>query len=137
LKKELLVGLLFTAACALPAFSRAAARAIPILGPLSATAVFFALLAWLNCHSIDRWETHDRTHGSQIFTPGCLLSLTGLLLATILSSSQPRFATLALAGAVSALFLVLLDRYRSRLTPLALRAAADLVLLTPLVLLLR
>jgi hypothetical protein len=33
--------------------------------------------------------------------------------------------------------LVLLDRLRGRLTPLALRAAADLVLLTPLLLLAR
>jgi hypothetical protein len=31
----------------------------------------------------------------------------------------------------------LLDRFRNRLTPLALRAAADLVLLTPLALLLK
>jgi hypothetical protein len=137
LKKELLVGLLFTAACALPAFSRAAAQAIPTLGPLSATAVFFAMLAWLNCHAIDRWEAHDGTHASQIFTSACLLSLTGLLLATILSSTQPRFTSLVLAGASSALLLTLLDRHRSRLTPLALRAAADLVLLTPLLLLLR
>jgi hypothetical protein len=137
LKKELLVGLLFTAACALPAFSRVAARAIPILGPLSATAAFFGMLAWLNCHAIDRWEAHDRSHASQIFTPAFLLGLTGLLLATILFSTQPRFTSLVLAGASSALLLTLLDRFRSRLTPLALRAAADLALLTPLVLLLR
>lgn len=137
LKKELLVGLLFTAACALPAFTRAAAQAIPTLGPLSATAVFFALLAWLNCHAIDRWETLGRTHGSQIFAPVCLLGLTALPLAGILSSTQPRFTALVLAGVTSALLLSLLDRVRSRLTPLALRAVADLVLLTPLVLLLR
>jgi hypothetical protein len=38
---------------------------------------------------------------------------------------------LILAGAVSALLLALLDRLRTHLTPLAIRAAADLVLLTP------
>jgi hypothetical protein len=38
---------------------------------------------------------------------------------------------LVAAGAASALLLALLDRLRRRLTPLALRAAADLVLLTP------
>jgi len=41
------------------------------------------------------------------------------------------------AAAVSSLLLSLLDLVRARLTPLALRAAADLVLLTPLALILR
>jgi hypothetical protein len=51
--------------------------------------------------------------------------------------ARPRPAALTAAAAASALLLALLDRIRGRLTPLALRAAADLVLLTPLVLLLR
>jgi hypothetical protein len=38
------------------------------------------------------------------------------------------------AGATSALLLALLDRTRARMTSLALRAAADFVLLTPLAL---
>jgi hypothetical protein len=54
-----------------------------------------------------------------------------------LSSTQPRFAVLVLAGAAGALLLTLLDRFRGRLTPIALRASADLALLTPLALLLR
>jgi hypothetical protein len=136
-KKELLVGLLFTAACALPAFSRAAAQLAPTRGPLVAAAVFFALLAWLNCHAIDRWETPDPTHGPQIFASACLLAFAALPLAGFLSSAQPRFAALVVAGAASALLLALLDRSRGRLTPIALRAAADLVLLAPLALLLR
>jgi hypothetical protein len=48
-----------------------------------------------------------------------------------------RIALLVASGAASALLLALLDRLRGRLTPLALRAAADLVLLTPLPFLLR
>jgi hypothetical protein len=136
LKKELLVGLLFTAACALPALSRAAAQPAPTLGPLSA-AVFFALLAWLNCHAIDRWETLDSAHDSQIFSLACLLAFTGLTIATALSATEPPAAGLILAGAASSLLLAFLDRARNHLTPLALRCAADLVLLTPMALLLK
>jgi hypothetical protein len=136
-KKELLVGLLFTAACALPAFSRATAQLVPNRGPLVATAVFFALLAWLNCHAIDRWETPHPAHGPQIFAPAGLLAFAALPLAGFLSWTQPRFAALVVAGAASALLVALLDRSRGRFTPLALRAAADLALLTPLALFLR
>jgi hypothetical protein len=42
---------------------------------------------------------------------------------------------LLLAGASSALLLAQLDRRRDRMMPLTLRALADVVLLTPLVLL--
>jgi hypothetical protein len=133
LSKELLVGLLFTAACVLPALSRAA----PALSrwPLWASAAFFAALAWLNCHSIERWES-VRPH-AHTFSAAALLGVSGLLLATGLASTQPRPAALIAAGAASALLLALLHRLRLRLTPLALRAAADLVLLTPLALLVR
>jgi hypothetical protein len=138
LKKELLVGLQFTAACALPALSRAAAQSSPAFWPVSAAAIVLALLAWLNCYAIDRWEfTEQRPRKSQIEFPACLLALSGLLIACFLAAIQPDSAVLALAGAVSALLLALLDRLRSRLTPLALRAAADLVLLTPLALILK
>jgi hypothetical protein len=57
------------------------------------------------------------------------------MLACVLFQPQPRFAALVAAGAVSTLLLALLDRLRNRLTPLALRISADLVLLTPFALL--
>jgi hypothetical protein len=60
-----------------------------------------------------------------------------LLLAAIFSSAHPGDAALIEAGAVSALLLALLHRLRSHLTPLALRAAADVALLTPAILLFR
>ena len=66
-----------------------------------------------------------------------MVAFAGLSLAVIACAWHPRSAELILAGAASALLLALLDRMRTRLTPLALRAAADLVLLTPLVLFLR
>ncbi len=133
-KKEFLVGLLFTSACVLPAFSRASGQGKLAVWPLSAAAGFFALLAWLNCHAIDRWESEASAGKSRILTLACILAISGLLVACIL---PPRPAALVATGASSALLLALLDRFRGWLTPLALRAAADLVLLTPLALLAR
>jgi hypothetical protein len=132
IKKEFLVGLLFTCACALPVFTRAAAQGSRAVWPLLAAAVFFALLAWLNCHAIDRWESEPSSGNSRILTLACILAIAGLLVACGL---QPRPAALVAAGAASALLLALLDHFQRRLTPLALRAAADLVLLTPVALL--
>jgi len=135
LNKELLVGLLFTAACALPALT----RAVSTRGPLLAAAIYFALLAWLNCHAIDRWEAPRRANAQSAppSAPACLLAFAALPLAWLFASTHPRLAALVLAGAAAALLLALLDRARGRLTPIALRAAADLALLTPLALLLK
>lgn len=127
--KELLVGILFTAACVLPSWFHAVAASSSLIAP----AIFFAALAWLNCHLIESWESGTVSFE---FAPG-LLGLAGLVLAAVLAIGQPRTAALLAAGAASALLLALLNRLRSNLTPLALRATADLVLLTPLVLLLR
>lgn len=131
--KELLVGILFVAACALPTWNRVPASAGQLLLP-----AYFAALAWLNCHAIDRWESDAASpRAPGIVASSVLLDLAGLLLAVFLASSQPRAAALVICGAASALLLALLDGWSARLTPLALRAAADLVLLTPLALLLR
>ena len=157
LSKEFLVGVLFTAGCFLPAFSRAAVQSGLHLWPLFVPAFFFALLAWLNCRAIEFWESETcgrlmensipakglersgRGNESKIqpSSAAVLLALSGLLAAVLLYPTQPRPASLIAAGAASALLLALLDRLRGRLTPLALRAAADLVLLTPLALLLQ
>lgn len=134
-RKELLVGVLFTAACALPAWYRGRfAGAGRPLGPLLLPVLLFALLAWLNCHLIEHWETHaERRRGPH---PAVALALAGAALAVYLAAArQPAAGALAASGAVSALLLALLDRLRQRLTPVALRTGADLVLLTPLFLL--
>jgi len=133
LSKELLVALLFTTACVLPAWSRTDARTA--FGSLLAPAVFFALLAWLNCHAIERWESAPKlSEKPQILPLAGLLALLGMSLAAVLSLTLPRATALVAAGTASALLLALLDRLRNRLSPLALRAAADLVLLTPILL---
>ena len=138
LSKELLVGLLFTAACALPAMSRAAAQPGASLRILTGPVLFLAALAWLNCHAIERWESRGPSPGNPtVFSAACLLTLVGLLSVVLLAPNDLRLAALVTAGTASALLLTLLDHFRHRLTPIALRAAADLVLLTPLILLLR
>ena len=156
LSKELLVAMVFTAGCILPAWTRP-----HTLGSLEHSslwfwipAIYFAGLAWLNCSLIARWETNGEDseergdqvkrrffgslvgQGTNLFA-ALLIAFAGLMLAVIADGSQPRSAELLTACAASAFLLALLDRMRTRLTPLALRAAADLVLLTPLVLFLR
>jgi len=153
--KELLVAVLFTAGCILPAWSRLHALGAQDFSRVWfwISAVYFAGLAWLNCSSIARWECGDETGRDRFDHKGrptferirlrtnllaaLLVALAGLLLAVIAGAWHPRSAELILGGAASALLLAALDRMRRRLTPLALRAAADLVLLTLLVLFLR
>ena len=136
LKKEFLVGLLFTAACALPAIGRMTAPGLPSAWPLYAGATFFALLAWLNCHAIDAWESSTTLGEPKIQTQAALLASAGLTIALLLAPTHSRFAALVACGVASAFLLALLDRVRPPRTPHALRAAAHLVLLTPLALLL-
>ena len=128
--KELLVALLFTAACALPVFSRLPAA--NTARPLTAAVTFFALLAFVNCHAIEQWESSSSSStGSQTRHFAGLLAIIGMFTAALLFPHHPRPAALLVMGTGSALLLALLDLMRSRLTPLALRTAADLVLLTP------
>lgn len=134
LPKELLVGVLFTAGCAVPTFGRAA----NISASLIAEFAFFAALAWLNCYAIEFWESVGQIKPSgQIIAASCVLALAGFFGTTILPATQARSAELIGAGVISALLLAFLDCTRRRLAPLALRVAADLVLLTPLVVILR
>lgn len=123
--KELLVGVLFTVGCALPVWSRAAW--LSLLCPVA----FFSVLAWLNCHAIERWES-----GRGGIARLALWTAMGGVAASILTiPSGSRIACLLAAGAACALLLALLDRLRARTTAVTLRAAADLVLLTPALLL--
>lgn len=132
--KELLVGVLFTAASVLPAWNRVSEQS----WEFAAAAAYFAALAWLNCHAIDRWEDlpcESFSNGIAVATSA--LGLAGMLAAIGAGLGHSRWGALLAPGAAAALLLGLLDRVRGRLSPLALRAAADLALLTPLVLLLR
>jgi hypothetical protein len=151
--KEFLVGLLFTAWCVLPAWHRPDAQA----APGATTWVFwipaatFAALAWLNCSCITRWESMGESREAQlasakdkfrnrqwepsaIFFASILLACGAFIFTAAGAAAHPRPAALLAAGAASALLLALLDLMRARFSALALRAAADLVLLTPLAL---
>jgi hypothetical protein len=128
--KELIVGALFTAGCALPVFARihAVANSAISLWPFLFLFIFFAALAGLNCSAIDRWESAGKTTSTAAFA----LAATGLLSALGFSFDHPRISALFLAGSASAVLLGFLDLKRSRWMPLALRCLADLVLLTPI-----
>ena len=134
-RKELLVALVFTTACAAPALTRSATR-----WPLLPLLVVFAALAWLNCHAIESWESVSWESASRESSRTVRLAaqwLTGLAIAASLAAAllrQQRASLLLLAAAASALLLLILDRQRPRLSETALRTLADLVLLTPLLL---
>lgn len=139
LRKELLVGILFAAGCALP--SSSPAIAIP--------AIFFAALAWLNCWAIEIWETDTWEAGKEksekipLAAPrqaplrpiAIGLACASFIVAAILLPFTPRAAAMLVSAALSALLLAILDRARKRMTVVAVRALADLVLLTPALLL--
>jgi hypothetical protein len=129
--KELAVGLLFAAATALPAWDEARRRAagMPRHHPLLLMCPLFAALCWLNCMAIDEWEAGHSARHARLLAVGT--AAAGLLCLTELFSDGARLLALLAVGSAS--LFVLLDR--SRLTAAARRIAADLVLLTPLLLL--
>ena len=129
--KEFLVAVLFTLACATPAWTRLHAHRITLLAPV----LCFMALAWLNCLAIEAWESGMAPQRTTIRRLGLLLAASTLLAAIIAAAShQLRIAALLAAAALSATLLAFLDHRSSRLRPLALRIAADLALLTPILL---
>jgi hypothetical protein len=154
--KEFLVAVLFTAGSILPAWSRLRLSGTQefLLTWVWICGIYFAALAWLNCRFIAGWEAQKsvREAGtrrrpfwvfklfpdhSTNFSAAVLLASAGFALTYLAAASHSRASALLAAGALSALLLATLDGLRSRMTPLALRAGADFVLLTPLLLFLR
>jgi hypothetical protein len=142
--KELAVGIFFSAAAFIPTVARE-----PALRPiLLAAALLFALLCSLNCLFIHDWEHPHSAPSTHPATRLALSSLRGLtraavLVGLLLAALSPYWrgylppSPIPTAIALSALLLLLLDRVHCTrcLTPTPLRAAADLCLLTPLLLL--
>jgi hypothetical protein len=149
--KEFWVGLLFTAGCALPSWPRLhlAGTTQSALWPFWIPVACFAALAWLNCSCIAQWESAEKPPGLLHLHRGAngsapmhlrlaiLLAIFNTGLAASAFPAHPRTAALLACGAASAIILALLDCIRDRLAATTLRAAADLALLTPLVLLWR
>jgi hypothetical protein len=131
--KELLVGILFTLACTAPTWTRSTINQFYLLPPI----LCFIALAWLNCHAIESWESQPNAYcRSRVFSSALIVAALATTAAILsLALGQHAFAALLIAASLSAALLALLDRIKSHLTPIALRAAADLVLLTPAVLL--
>jgi hypothetical protein len=69
-----------------------------------------------------------------VFLHAFVLGAVGLAASGIVLFIDTRASALVFSAAISALFLCLLDRARIRLSPLTVRSLADLVLMTPLVL---
>ena len=134
--RSFLIGVLFTAGCLLPVAAQVPPGAFVSCARLLALpAAFFAALAWLNCHAIGRWESAAPVPANGIADKAGLVAAAGAGLALLAGATAPSIGWLMAAGTASALLLVLLEHMRGRLTALALRAAADLVLLTPVFLL--
>lgn len=141
--KEFAVAAIFSAAVVLPSVRRAS-HSVTLVVP----AVLFAALCWLNCSSIDWWETPqpDR-HNSRLvrYAAGVLaLAALGGAIATFFATGSmvelllgPAFALclIQLCIAASSLALLALDSRRESISPLSLRIAADAALLTPLLVL--
>jgi hypothetical protein len=145
LPKELAVGIFFSAAVFIPTVARA-----PWLQPaLLAPAALFAAVCALNCLFLYAWE-HPQTRTSQPRTsqpqahwttlwavrhlPQLAASLVLLSLSAAALTASPKLPLLACA--LSTALLLLLHVCRRRLSAVPLRAAADAVLLTPLLFLL-
>ncbi len=119
--KELATGLFFAAATLIPSATRH-----PVVSLLPA-AVLFAALCTLNGFFITAWESRSPTRTLARVTVG--LTAIAVLLAATLARQAPTLAAISLA----AISLYVLGSTRTRLNPTTLRAAADLALLTPLV----
>jgi ABC-type Na+ efflux pump permease subunit len=140
LPKELAVGLFFAAAIFIPTVARRPDLRLPLLAPAAA----FAAVCALNCmilyaweHPGDRsnanWTTRLATHYLARVAVGILcVTFAAFGLEFFLSSRTLPGWPITAACAASVLLLLLLNRSRAKFSPLNLRAAADLALLTPL-----
>jgi hypothetical protein len=133
LPKELAVAVLFAAATAVPAWSRLGSGREQLVPAI----IFFALLCWINCVGIEKWEggtLHASTRWASLHLRPIVITTALFSLAAALLAPSPGLAAVYLAAMVSSGLLFALDARSSRLSPLHLRIAADAALLTPLAL---
>jgi hypothetical protein len=151
LPKELIVGLFFSAAVFIPALGLQPARSIE----LAPAAVLFAATCTLNClfiyaweHPIlratrrsqaaelsERWGSDATTHRTTLWGVHHLITIAAcVILLGVLAATALPFGKVNLACAFSAAGLLALHHWREKMSPLNLRAASDLALLSPLLL---
>jgi hypothetical protein len=149
LPKELAVGVFFPAAVFIPTVARVPELRVALLP----AAALLAAVCTLNCLFLYAWEhpgprlhAHWTTRWATRYLP--LLAM-GVVVASLLASvleidrhlfpvaalTLPALSLAAFACALSAAMLLLLHNRRRAVQAVTLRAAADLVLLTPLLLL--
>src|SRR6202020_3346732 len=116
--KELAVAVLFAAGATLPSWHEA--RSWVDL----ATFVLFALLCWINCAAIEKWEMR----GLKDWPVREVAIFVGLIALIFLYDHRPIVAG---AETASAFGFVVLDRARLRLSSNLLRVLADVALVTP------
>ena len=135
LPKEIAVGICFAAATFIPTVAREPSLRLPLLPP----ALLLAALCSLNCLFIYAWEhplpsgrtPHPITALALRCLPGLGIAITTVSVASALLIPRAPWPLYA-AVALSTLALLLLHLRRGKIPALDLRAAADLVLLTPL-----
>lgn len=145
LPKELLVGILFAMATALPSWMRTSAKSQELLIGVG----LFAAICWLNCVAIEFWESAEgiQSQAQEKFARANIstrwlgkhlawmsAALAVLSLAFWMTWRSP-VRPVALACFLSALFFLILHWYRVDIGPRWLRVAADISLLTPILLL--
>jgi hypothetical protein len=132
--KEFAIALLFAAASALPGWDAAwhSAAGMPRHHPLLILCPLFVVLCWLNCVAIEDWEQHQT--GNQHHAGNRIRWLAGFAIAasclSVFGLASPPARCLAVAAALSAVLFLVLDQ--SPVQPGGRRIAADIVLLTPL-----
>jgi hypothetical protein len=137
LPKEMAVGLCFAAATFIPTVARRPDLRLFLLP----SALLFAVLCSLNCLFLYAWEhegsvnrpVHPITRLALRNLPTLTTLLTVAGIALILNHRGPRIIPCAIA--ISGTLLLLLHHRRHTISRLSLRAAADLALTTPLLLL--
>jgi hypothetical protein len=137
LPKELAVGLFFAAAIFIPTIARRPDLRLELLAP----AAIFAAVCALNCMYLYAWEhPGERPNANwttllatrQSTTCAALILIAAILVAVIERKLPISIFAFAGACAASTVALLALNRSRAKISPLTLRAAADLALLTPL-----
>jgi hypothetical protein len=133
LPKELAVAVLFAAATAVPAWSRITDGKEQLVPAV----VFFALLCWINCAGIEKWEggaPHPSTRWASLHLRAIVTAIALFSTAAAVFAPSRGLTTVYLAALFSSALLFALDARSSHLSPLHLRIAADAALLTPLAL---
>jgi hypothetical protein len=89
------------------------------------------MLCWLNCIGIERWENHASHILPRFRAFAAIAAGLGAIGTLLAHEAHLPMEMLYLSASVSAVLLYLLDRFQDRFLLLTIRVAADLALMTP------